>query len=304
MGSVAYFNHTSLPAASREVGIEMLNSVVGLLSSLIDKNISAPQIVSTQNFYEYELADGYSISDYVHTPNPEHRDLALQLDRIIDRSPYIEELDDEQRRIIEFTEISLPDIPSCTEPDIIKAAELTEGFVVSLPTIIEWASSKIRMLCQDCDENLDPIGAEYECFVPNLANASTQQALIDDFNAQFAQFNVNNWDSLLNTFKPHPEFLKWLEGESDHLKSKAIKKLAFIESLGINPGEPHVKDVSESFPGNSIKEVRFTVNGNNEIRLLYETLDGGTRHILQGGQKNNDSWYRRQRSIVRNRAKQ
>lgn len=283
----------------------MLNTVVGLLASLINDRICAPLIISTRNFYEYELADGYSISDYVNSnEDPQNRDVRLQIIRITDRSPYLQELNDEQRRVIEFTEVRLPDIPSCTEPDIMKAAELAEGFVVSFPTIIEWELNKIRMLCQNCDENFEHIGTEYECFVSNLANTTSLQALVDEFNEQFSKFSINNWTKLLRTFEPHPKFLEWLSKESDYTQSKAIKKLVFIESLGLNPGEPQVKDVSETFSGYSIKEIRFTVNGNNEARFLYETLSDGTKHILQGGYKNNESWYNRQREIIKNLSKQ
>lgn len=305
MAATAFFNHLSIPAYSKEAGIDMMCNLIKDLSELINSKCCNGTLASQDNLYSYNLADNYSVSQYHHemSSSPDYRDIIMMLGRMSQRAPYHDELSSDIISEMAITQASLPDVPCCHESDIFLAAHLFDGFMASLPVEPHWSSPIIRIHCKECDEDLNPTGIEQHYEIPNLGEDGSREKLELRYQEVVDKYYVGNWDDLLSSFTPHIKFKKWLEEQTTYVQSKIMVKLEFVESLGSSPGKKHVKDVSGSFPEKyTVKEVRFTVDGNNEYRLLFEPIKHGKKHLLVGGIKNKDSWYRDMKDTIKSRS--
>jgi hypothetical protein len=149
-------------------------------------------------------------------------------------------------------------------------AQFVDGFMASMGTAGHWLQGQIKLRIQKCNDELEPVGDPEDVDVINLSGAHH----IDEVRGQLVALNkrltLDNWENALPNIQRHPKFIEWIDGRDAVCKKKILDKSSYIHKLDFQCGEPHIKSLAGyEF---SAKELRITVHGNSELRIIFSPL--------------------------------
>lgn len=292
MAIQAFFNHVSLPASSTEEASNLITDMVRSLSTLMTKNLCKAGIVSKDNIFGFELAPGFTLSDYsVSVRGGRDQDLANFIARMSNHFPFLSELSQSELEHLEQCEILIPVAPGCRDPDIFAAALFSNGFMTSLGTLPHWQSAQIPLQIQECDSELEPVGNAIEDAVANLSGRDSLDQVSDDLRAKLTELRPENWANVFPNIVKSDEFEEWFSTEiRAEVQTSIMHTCLQLREHGAALGRPYVDQINNSNFDN-MKELRVVVGGHNPVRILFAFGIDRKPIFLVGGFKDGNRWY-------------
>jgi len=237
-------------------GVLSLNTGVDRFTFYLDSNnITLPDFI---------LSDGFTYENFVQ--NTTDQDLKLFLLEVVDKSPAIDTLDEDQLEGIASDVFYIPGYPIFNAHDVFSYAWVLSGTLLSIPTCEIWAKRRLHISRaasdgQFRDENL---------WLNNIANASHGTELYE----QFCNYNL---PEVCKNHYVTDHLTDWYSSLTQENKRRALDKLSLACERGFAGGEPLFKTLSDA---EGIREVRFDAYPGGTIRVLFKAITDGKQALL------------------------
>jgi phage-related protein len=268
-------NTNSFPASSVEEarlyfgdalqGVLALNTGTDLFTFYLDSNGIL--------LADFNLVEGFTYEDFVDQITDQ--DLKLFLLEVVDKSPAIDTLTEEQLEEVANNEFYIPEQAIFNNLEVFSFAWTLSGTLLSIPTSKVWEERKLNIRRSANDGQY----IDEDFWLNNISYASHGSEI-------YEQFSNNNLPAVCKDHHLTQDITDWYDGLTHNNKRRVLDKLSLACERNFNGGEPLFKTLTDA---DGIREVRFDAYPGGTIRVLFKAIADGRQALLVGFIKKSNS---------------
>lgn len=274
-----FFNHLSTPATSVSDAYTLLfQSFQGALS-LNQNNDKYLLYYDGNDLDSCQLADNYCFSDFKQELGDNGElDFLTFISELEDKSPFVEHITDEDLNVLLSNTIYIDGHPYAGNMDILGAACIESGIVLSLDTHTTWESHLLRIIFRENDAT------------PPVSNTVFNISKIEHANEILDQYENSIEDACPSAIYTD-NFLAWYDSLSKEDKLKVFDKLKLCCDHDFRLNYPYTLSIRDSDLSN-LREIRVgkAHDQSGRIRVFFLVDTSQRANLLYGFIKYNNDY--------------